>query len=210
MKTLPLSLLLFLLAGGVFAQAPPPRVPFHIGAFFFAPEFDTDPDTLRLHYVNGVNTDPTPTLEQREHFLRPDQYNFARQLGLNMVSFTVHPDFVMTDAPERNAVHQVCDAGVPVPPSTEATLNVAVLDLGLTNRLAGERIMFHPELEFTAASPPEPEVQPDFAQRGNFQRVKHTPFNNLPEVDMRLSSSVVLANPSANAVRMVAGQGEIS
>ena len=159
MKKLVLLLLPFM-AITTFAQSTPPD-PFLIGVHGFAPEFD--PVHHVCHYVRGGMANPV-TLDERQLFLSATHFQLARDLGANLISTTIHPDFVFTPTTD-NVVHQICDAASP---TTGDTLRVGLLDFGISNLLAGERIMLHPESNL------------DFGQRGDFDLVGQQLFTGSP------------------------------
>ncbi len=189
MKALVL-LLLPLVAMTAFAQSPPPD-PFLIGVHGFAPEFD--PVHHVCHYVRGVIANPV-TLDERQRFLSATHFQLARDLGANLISSIVYPDSVIT-APEDNVVHQICDAASP---ATGDTLRVSLLDFGISNLLAGERIMLHPESNL------------DFGQRGDFDLVGQQLFNRIPVDSANLASPLTLPFSAIHAIKMEAGKGVVS
>lgn len=170
---------------------PPPPDPFLIGTHGFAPEFD--PVNHVCHFVRGVIPIPAD-LDERQRFLSDTHFELARALGLNLISTVLDPRDVVT-SPENNVVHQIVDAGTP---ATGDTLRVAVQDFGVAAFLAGERIMLHPESNL------------DFTELGDYERFPVDLFNNLPVDSAKLSSPLLLANPTDNLIRMEIGKGIVT
>lgn len=136
-----------------------------------------------------------PVGNQRLHFLGDTIFARARELGLNLIGTVVHPDSVETMI-ESNAVHEICDAAAPGGPLPD--LGVAVLDFGILEKLAGERIMLHPESEL------------DFSERGEYEPQGGQQFDDLPISHADLASPLTIASPTYRCVRIEPGKGEIS
>ncbi|MBR9975721.1 MAG: hypothetical protein KFF77_09090, partial [Bacteroidetes bacterium] len=185
----PFILAACVLSAGAVAQAQ--TEPFTIGVNGFSPEFH--PMLHRTHFVQGVRA--TPTADQRLYFLSPAQFALARELGANMIASILFPDSVMTTI-EHNVVHQICDSAAPA--WQPNPLQVTVQDFGLSDLLAGERIMLHPESAL------------DFENRGSFQPFEGEDFNNLPIPSANLAAPLEDAAPANRCILMEANRGEIS
>ncbi len=185
----PFILAACVLSAGVVAQAQ--TEPFTIGVNGFSPEFH--PMLHRTHFVQGVRANPTP--DERLYFLSPTQFTLARDLGANMIASVLFPDSVLTTI-EPNVVHQICDSAAPAWQSNP--LRVTVQDFGLSDLLAGERIMLHPESAL------------DFENRGNFQQFEGLDFNNLPIPSANLAAPLEAAAPANRCLRIEPSMGQIS
>ncbi|MBE0644164.1 MAG: hypothetical protein IH600_08800, partial [Bacteroidetes bacterium] len=170
---------------------PPPPEPFYIGVHGFSPEYSTQ--SHNTHYVRGVIANPAGT--ERYDYLGHLQFDRARELGVNLISSFIHPDFVVTGPTTDNVVHQISDSAAS---GFSDTLALCIHDFGISGFMAGDRIILNPESRL------------DIDTSGSYAAVSADQFNNLPVERCNLASPLTVTGATAHAVRIEAGRGELS